>query len=1090
MAGDSTYSPRPRVSASHSPRVSASSLGAPRLIEILMPLEQASILSPDEKYVSSGGYISTFHVWPARRPLAACRAALLATLLPDPGDPMKRAELLKAIGGEVNVDQKESKDEDGNLVVEEKPTVKGGVLAWNAEDSDYMESLRQAIREASGGVAPRVFDPFSGGGAIPLEAMWLGCHSSASDINPVAWLLLKGTLEYPQRYAGKKWPLPAFVNEWPEFVADLLHRGTKRRRSGARYHFSEPRQMYLHESKSSTSTDPSSLGPQADLSWHVRAWGGWVLERAQQELATYYPVVNGEPTVAYLWARTVRDIQTEGRIPILKTFMLCRKKGKRVAILPMADTAKKAVTFKLLTEEHLSTPERRARVIEDHPFLTTWGVTEDNLEDFLKNGTRSKAGVWSPFDKGRPDLLALNMSEIREQGRRGLMGMQMTAVCVESTPSGKKKPEKIYRIPTAEEIRVADVQIEDIEEQFQGVPYGDIEEPLPPQGSLGFRVQPYGFVNWRQLFTPKQLMAAGVFVKHTRAATDLLKATDPEHAEAISAYLTVIFGKAIDYMSTECRWRDDHQKVVGTIAGYKLPMVLDFAEANPITVSDRVYSAAIRAVSDAVEAFMRVCSKAPDAPVVRCMSSLATELKDQDLCFTDPPYYDAIPYADLMNFFRIWQKRIIGDFSPEFREVFERPSPTWDASTGDGELIDDDSRHGGDAEASRKAYEDGMTKAFARSLAALKDDGRMVVVFANKEVDAWQSLIAALIRSGAVVTASWPIQTEMVNKVTQKRANLSTSVWIVCRKRDPNAAFGWEDDVLAKMRSILLDAREELGAKNILRYFFDVNVRGADFQWAALGPALAAYSAHPYVKKTAGGNLEVKEFLDEVRKLVLQFALGSLKGFDDLQTQTGEATVVLDPVTQYYLLHREAFSFDPVLAGVCILYANACGKTDRELQMVWNVLEQGGKKKTRRRADADEEDEIGEMLNSNAKADKYRLLRWDERVKDDHLGENRPNHPAPLIDRLHRLMLLLRQNRGVDVQAAYDAWGLAGDPAFPRLLQAVRELALEDHQAEEQRLVESLASQLKMNRRVVVEENIVRETPLFDYGAGAKEVTP
>ena len=149
--------------------------------------------------------------------------------------------------------------------------------------------------------------------------------------------------------------------------------------------------------------------------------------------------------------------------------------------------------------------------------------------------------------------------------------------------------------------------------------------------------------------------------------------------------------------------------------------------------------------------------------------------------------------------------------------------------------------------------------------------------------------------------------------------------------------------------------------------------------------------------------------------------------------------------------------------------------------MVWNILEQGGKKKARRGSDAQEDEEGGEILNASAKADKFRLVRWTERVKDDKLGENRPNHPAPLIDRLHRLMYLLKQNRAGDVQSLYESWGLAGDPAFPRLLQAVRELALEDHQTEEQRLVESLASQLKMNRRVVVEENVVKEIPLFEY---------
>lgn len=1063
----------------------------PRLIEVLMPLEQASILSPREKNVRSGGYISTFHVWPARRPLAACRAALLATLLPDPGDAARRAELLKAIGGEVVADvPEEHTDDDGNVVIEEKVKVKGGVLAWNEPDSQFMENLRQQIRAAHGGRAPQVFDPFSGGGAIPYEAMWLGCHSTASDLNPVAWLLLKGTLEYPQKYAGKKWALPDFVREWSDFM-ESFHTGGRKRKA-PKSHFTDETQGALKG---------MLVG---DLRWHIRAWGRWVLDKARADLADYYPIVNGEPTVAYLWARTCRDIQTEGRIPILKTFTLCRKKGQRIALLPVPDTAKKAVTFKLLTEEHLATPERRAQVIENYPFLTKWGVTAETLEDFLRKGTKTDAGVWSPFGKGRPDLIAINSEEVREQGRRGLMGIQMTAVCVETVPPGKKKAVKAYRVPTEAETGLAQVEIEDIESVFAETPYGIPDEETPRGGgrraSRAFAVQNYGIMRWRDLFTSRQLLAAGVFLKYTREAILRLRETDPENAEALAVYLTVVFGRFVDYSSMQCTWEPSDGEVKHTIAGYKLPVFSDFVEANPLSERDRYYAGGIRAVSDAASAFMLTAAKAADTPSVRCVSSLAAELAGQDLCFTDPPYYDAIPYADLMNFFRIWQKRIIGDFNPEFREVFERESPTWDASKCDGELIDDDSRHGGDAAKSRQVYEDGMAKAFERSLAALKPDGRMVVVFANKEVDAWQSLIAALIRSGAVVTASWPIQTEMVNKVTQKRANLSTSVWIVCRKRDPNATPGWDDPVLKRMRTLLLDAREELGGKSILRYFFDLNVRGADFLWAALGPALAAYSEHPYVKKTAGGYLDVKGFLDEVRKLVLQFALGALKGFDDLQTQTDHAAVVLDPVTQYYLLHREAFGFDAVLAGVCILYANACGKTDRELQMVWNVIEQGGTKKGKKRKQrsavrdqmtdggdesASDDDDAGDILNSSAKADKYCLVRWDARVTDEHLGENRGNQPAPLIDKLHRLMYLLRQNRASDVQAAYDLWGLAGDPAFPRVMQAVRELALENHEAEEQRLVESLASQLKMNRRVV-ENSVVKETSLFEYAAAER----
>jgi hypothetical protein len=288
------------------------------------------------------------------------------------------------------------------------------------------------------------------------------------------------------------------------------------------------------------------------------------------------------------------------------------------------------------------------------------------------------------------------------------------------------------------------------------------------------------------------------------------------------------------------------------------------------------------------------------------------------------------------------------------------------------------------------------------------------------------------------------------------------------------------------MKDILFAPREALGGLNILQYYFDLGIRGPDFIWAALGPALEAYSAHPYVKKTAGGVMTVTEFLKEVRKLVLQFSLAELPGFRDLAQETrgrGES-VELDPVTQYYLLHRAYFGLTSAPAGACILYANACGKNETELKIVWNILEQGGKsgpgKRGRPRKDEDEE-EIGEEGSGESKGNEYRLLRWDERAMRDGLGESRAGMIAPLIDRLHRLMFLFHKNRTSEVQQLFDAWGLASDRAFKPLLQAVRELALRDRQDTERRLVEALATQLKMNRRTVVVNQEIREEPLF-YG--------
>src|ERR1700680_3047751 len=218
----------------------------PRLIEVAFPLKQASLDSVHEKNVRHG-HISTLHIWPARRPLAACRAALIATLLPDPGDPEERRRLIERIGGRV-VPKIEKKKVNGKPVEIEREETIGGILHWGRESDPDMQFFRDEIRKAYGGRPPRVLDPFAGGGAIPLEAMRLGCDATAIDINPVAWFVLKCTLEYPQRFAGKRWPLPTFANEGQQ-QTELT---TARVRDG-------------------------------DLTDHVRAWGHWVLEHARAD---------------------------------------------------------------------------------------------------------------------------------------------------------------------------------------------------------------------------------------------------------------------------------------------------------------------------------------------------------------------------------------------------------------------------------------------------------------------------------------------------------------------------------------------------------------------------------------------------------------------------------------------------------------------------------------------------------------------------------------------------------------------------------------------------------------------------------------
>ncbi|HZL78660.1 MAG TPA: DUF1156 domain-containing protein, partial [Candidatus Limnocylindrales bacterium] len=756
----------------------------PRLIEVAFPLKQASLTSVHEKNVRHG-HISTLHIWPARRPLAACRAALLCTLLPDPGDAQKRQELLDLIGGTVVKKVVTSKDDDGNTVSEEKEVVKGGVLVWGNENAPAMDTLRAAIKKFYGGNAPKVLDPFAGGGAIPLEAMRLGCEVTSSDLNPVAWFIQKCTLDYPQRFAGKKWPLPDFVREWPDFVEDFIAGKIKKRKGEKKPHFTDPKQIQL-------------LALQdADLAWHVRAWGRWVLERARQDLAVRYPMVDGEPTVAYLWARTARDPQTTGRIPLLKTFWLRKKKGRRTALLPLPLADGSGVSFKLLREADLANPER---VIEENDFLKQYEVTAETLENFLNLGTMNRAGVWSPCS-GRPGIIALTMEDLRRQGQQGLLGLHFLAVVVDSPVGVGHKTVKRYRLPAESESKAANVEAEDLEAAFQGIPFGIPSEPSPAGGGSGaaraFSLHKYGIKLWRDIFIPRQLLSLAIFAKHTREAASHLKKYDPYLAEAICSYLAVNLDRLANRASTMCVWSTDANKIEQTFARFALPMKWDFCESIPTSEVSGGYYGQLEFVAKYIEHGLRAGSSY--SPKVKLESALQTSgNQDLDAVVTDPPYYDAIPYSDLMDFFYIWLRRTLYGVSPEIDAAFAEPlSPKWKHEENDGELIDDESRFGGDREASKKSYEDGMTKAFKAGFEKLNKNGRLVIVFANKEVDAWETLVGSLIRGGAVVTASWPIQTEKAGGLRNlNRASLSSSIWIVCRKRASDAAAGWEEPVL------------------------------------------------------------------------------------------------------------------------------------------------------------------------------------------------------------------------------------------------------------------------------------------------------
>jgi len=478
-----------------------------RLIESRLPLKEVSSESARGKSIRHG-HISTLHIWWARRPLAASRAAVFGTLVPD-------------------------SDENYELVKR--------IVPWEAVkdgNNEAIQKARQRILEANGGKPPRVLDPFSGGGAIPLEALRLGAETYALDLNPVAYLILKATLEYPQKFGRPG------SREVPEYI----------RKKDAEAQSDDPRQnLYGSEGEWTKSYRENPLATD------VRYWGEWVLERAREELAEFYPPDEGGKTpVAYLWARTVTCTNPTCRaeVPLVRQWWLAKKKNKRIALKPIVDEEAKRVRFEVV------------RVEEGE----TWPDA----------GTIHRGNAVCPVCG-----TAIPAAELQKQAQDGTWSERLMAVVL----VGEGWNGKSYRAAMEADEAVFRKAAEHLEElKKQESPFA----PLPllptadnetiPYEPRAFTPCVYGFKTWGQLFNARQALALVTFAKWVRKAhAEVLRATqDEEYARAVGTYLGLSVDRTADYLSSLCLWHNSKELVSHTFGRQALPMVWDYIEVNPI----------------------------------------------------------------------------------------------------------------------------------------------------------------------------------------------------------------------------------------------------------------------------------------------------------------------------------------------------------------------------------------------------------------------------------------------------------------------------------------------------------------------------
>lgn len=476
-------------------------------IEVTFPIKEVSEESAREKNIRHG-HISTLHIWWARRPLASSRATTYAALISYPST------------------EKEAK-EKAKFIVE--------LSKWeNSLKEDLIQKAREDILKTNGGKPLRVLDPFSGGGSIPLECLRLGLETHAVEYNPVAVLILKCTLEYPQRY-------------------------------GRQNKVKKDEGLFKLEKE------------ESPLIADVRKWGEWVLEKAREEIGKFYPAdEDGSVPAGYIWARTIpcQNPSCGAEIPLMRQFWLAKKENKMISLYPFVHEGR--VEFAIVKKNG-----------------DEWQVVESSIPGFSpkvpftfepEKGTVSRAIAVCPVCGGMVDD-----NRVKRLFQEGKAGQRMVAVVL-SRPQGKA-----YRLATKRDVEFYRKAEEYLEEKrkklweewgIDPVPDEEINYLKDKTDELySTRCLKYGIVSWGDLFNSRQKLALITFTEKVRLVYNKMieEGYDKDYAKAVVSYLGLGISRVVEYMSNLCIHDNTQERTVHVFGRQALPMVWDYSELNPLS---------------------------------------------------------------------------------------------------------------------------------------------------------------------------------------------------------------------------------------------------------------------------------------------------------------------------------------------------------------------------------------------------------------------------------------------------------------------------------------------------------------------------
>lgn len=762
-------------------------------------------------------------------------------------------------------------------------------------------ALQKAIEKFQNRM-PSVFDPFAGGGAIPLEAARLGCRSFGNDINPVAHIIEKGSVEFPQKY-GK--PI-TYTHE--EFMTLYGKEGVK---------------LYT-ENFGGMPTGNVEIPNR--LSFDVEYYAKKLLAMTEAEVGHLYPAdEKGNKPIAYYWTRTATcsNPSCKAEVPLLKQFYLANTKSKKVYLNPIIHGTD--IQFEIKEGSY------------DEKALPGWNNRG--------NMTCPCCGNITPVDQVKQQFINKSTSE--------------------------KLLVRIFESKTGKEYKLANNIVYDFTENNK-VEYPS--EIMPIHYSQAFPSCTWGFSKWGDIYSSRQLYMLSTFIKNLSKLKSEINTS--EYHQALLTFLAIWFDRIAVANTSLGRWHISGEKLEHPFSRQAIAMVFDYPESNPFCNSSG-------SALNQLEWIIRYIESESNSPFAALLANASSGEKGQfaaktlTAVVTDPPYYDAIGYADCSDLFYVWMKRTLGDVYPI---NFATPqTPKAEECTALKHH-----HHNSEAEA-KKHFENKLTAIF--DAIEYQTSEIVSIMFAHQSTEAWTTLCNSILGARMNITGSWPMDTELVNRSRGiGSAALESSVTVSCRPSERN---GFESFKRVK-RAIETKVTEEVNA------LYELGFRGADLLTACFGQAVSEFGKYETVEKADGSEVTVGELLELARTAAFN---ALLSGFDG------------DEYTRFY---------------IGWLQMNGMGDTDFD----------DAAKFARVGMSVNISDIFAHNLLIRT-GNKQHLATYAERTVNEKLGISASD---PLIDQVHRAMANWRDgDRGKILHHIHIVGKEANNP-FWRVLASLKEL--------------------------------------------------